>query len=269
MKNQFIGLLLFFFTANCFAQDTVLLDKRQHYSSKKHPHRGKKFASRVKYGRELITINDSTKRLDYCYYYDKERISYGADFTFRHHSLLQIATQRDTSVWKYSKEDKGYRVEKNLGVATEFGFVKQLLPFEPMDIFYALNNNLEDTLWSIDYTTRNHRPILHTKLIPGKIYNSNEVDYLPLLQNGDTLKLLDVQQTHYYLCEPYYHVNTVSFVVAENGRVYNLKIEDGFLSEPEYLMDLLIVLIRMGPYRAAILDGRPVSVKCIVPVKYR
>ena len=93
------------------AQDTIFVTPQVRF---KETEKSKYFSKGYhgEYGREDIIFNDNKMRVEYCYYLDNKRVSYGYTYEFLNDSILQITDskfwQKDSLgnvYWKFKKED--------------------------------------------------------------------------------------------------------------------------------------------------------------------
>jgi hypothetical protein len=261
-------LILMFFICGiaCLGQDTIRVEPSYYYSSDKEPNRGKDFYFRVKYAREDIVYSDTLKRIEYCYYYDNERYSYGKTY----HILSDSTFEIDGVVWHYQNQGDRYFVERYFNNLYERGFVKTLMPFETTGTFATMTAEKIDTLWTTDYSTDKpskpyDRPsrIFHKSNIEGKVYTQNEIDVLPTLLNGDTLTTIHLDAIAGCYSEPLYYLSELQFVITSEGRIVNVEASQGFIDLdfcPEYFMQIVYQIYEKGQFTPAKRKGQNVNV---------
>lgn len=283
IKMKF-GLLIIFLSilsTFSFGQDTIRVEPSKFYTSEEEPTRGKDFASRVKYAREDIVFNQNFRKVEYCYYYDNKRICYGNTYQLIGDSTLQIgdsASSNAIQTWTYRKmKSRQYLVYRFHNGLYEIGKAKELIPFEVIGSLFTMTWDKSDTLWIADYSTvSSNNPYSKPKYsypkasIEGKIYEFEKVDQPPTLLTGELIPDTIMRaRTDRCLSEPYQRVITMSFIVTEDGHIKN--IEQGFGNfDIEYcslyILELMTIISNYGQLKPALLDGKPVNVKCIVNI---
>ena len=278
-----ISLVLYFLltTIPSIAQDTIRVEPTSYYSSQDEPVRGKGFASRVKYAREDIIFNAHHKRIEYCYYYDKERTCFGDTYKLIGDTILQINDSSDSTLnqyWKYEIQDNGdYLVYRHHNGIYETGYAKELVPFILKDL-YILSGDTSDTLWSEHFINYNpnswhYEPqfIYPKKSIKDKIYDLDKVDSTPTFLSGQLLPdTIQHYRTSYCYGEPHLMLRNMIFIVTSEGEIIN--IEQGFGSFdmsfcPYYIQELMIIISKFGPLKPATINGDPVSVRYSINIK--
>lgn len=266
--TQFTIFITTFFLAiaSCYGQDTIRVEASVLYTSDKEPNRGKSFASRAKYAREDIIFSKTHQRIDYCYYYDKERHCYGTDYKLTSDTTIDI----DGEIWNYANQGDKYFMERYFSGTYEYGFAKSLIPLETIGLFTTTTADKIDTLWTTDYTAdKPSRPYdnplwaFHKTKVTGKIYPKDKVDEQPTLLNGDSLRTIYLSRKDGCFSEPYYIVREMKFVVTAAGRIVNIEQSAGNIdmaSCPGYVMDLMRYIIRLGKIKPAKVNGQSVHV---------
>lgn len=252
--------------ANSFGQDTIRVETSTYYNSRKEPHRGKKFASSIRYSREDIVFSATHKRIDYCYYYDKERDCYGTNYHLTSDTTLDI----DGEIWYYKKQGDKYFVARYFNGTYECGYTKSLIPFETVGLFTTTTADKMDTLWTTDYSADSpsepyDKPLwtFHKAKLKDKIYSKDKIDEPPTLLNGDTLRTIYLKRVGSCISEPYYFVRELQFVITKEGRIVNIEQSIGNIDLddcPYYVMDLMRYLLQSGQVNPAKLKGENVNV---------
>lgn len=280
MKIHIFLSILFWLPTPLLGQDTIKVEPSHYYSSKKHPVNGKLFASQVKYGQENIVFSPTKIRVEYCYYYDGVRKSFGGGIYEKlTDSTIQVTHDWDDSVsdlWKYQKQENGlFRIEQRRGDLLETGYATTLVPLKKTITRTTYKNG--DTLWKIDY--KNSRPIWYggrgrpyfTKTkIEGHIYQDFEVDRQPTLLNGDSLtKILPEIARFGCYGEPLKGIRNITFVVTSHGDIKNVEQFEGNLEEfcdGEYMMHLIEKTLALGRLKPGLKNGAPVNSRCYLQV---
>jgi hypothetical protein len=276
-KLQLTSVLASFFLAlaNCPAQDTIRVERSHHYTRKEDPNRGMLFAAKVRYAREDIVFSETHKRIEYCYYYDQQRICYGTNYWLSSDSTIDI----DDIRWHFVRQGRRYFVSRYFDGTYESGYVRSLIPFETIGLFTTTTADRAITLWTTDYRTdRASNPydkprwIFHKTKIQGKLYEPANIDEAPTLLNGEALKPISLQRRDGCYNEPFYQVRELKFVVTETGRIINIEQSIGNIDLdfcPYYVMDLMRALIQYGPLKPAKLKGQNVAVLWTLAVDMR
>ncbi len=246
---------------NSAGQDTVKVEPSIFYTSEKEPQRGKDFASRVKYAREDIIYSDKHRRIEYCYYYDNDRHCYGNTYNITSDSTIQV----DENTWKYTLVGSNYFMEQYFEGTYISGYANSLIPLTFVGTRTTATSDKIDTLWSVNFdNSRSRRGIeLHKTNFYEKVFNSYEVDTPPSLLNGDSLAIIHLERTDVCISSPRYFVNEIQFVVTKSGRIVNIEQSIGNIDIkhcPEYVLDLMRYLVRLGPLRPATVKGKNVDV---------
>jgi hypothetical protein len=276
----------FYTGAGIFAQDTIRIEPPHHYSSAEYPHRGMQFASMVKYAREDIIISPTHKRIEYCFYYDKDRSCYSSDYQLTSDSTLHIYTGNEkweNENWVYKKQnDSSYQVYRRENDIYETGIVKQLIPFERVGHFITMNKNRTDTLWVADYKNTRVQSMFISPVfsltetkISEKVFEMNEVTVLPKLLNGNPIQLtgnIGAIYPGYCYNEPLRRVRTISFIVTKNGDIKNIRNMWGKrihvdLSCPYYFLKYMVKVSALGKLVPAVKNGKKVNCRYSINIK--
>jgi hypothetical protein len=268
------------------AQDTIRIEPPHHYSSAEYPHRGMQFASMVKYAREDIIFLSTHKRIEYCYYYDTERVCYGNDYWLTGDSTLHISMgkeQWENEHWVYKKQnDSTYKVHRLENNIYETGTVRKLIPFERAGRFVTMNESGTDTLWIADYGLEHQRSLFNNPrfsipetAIAGEVFLPGQVDVPPRLMNGDTIQLtgqMGVVFPGFCYNEPYYRVRSISFIVTKEGAIRNIRNMHGKhihidLSCPYYFLKYMVAISALGKLVPAVKDGKNVNCRYTIAVE--
>ncbi|MBI1306681.1 MAG: hypothetical protein GC181_08715 [Bacteroidetes bacterium] len=277
-----INLLLILTIINCHvanSQDTIKTEPSIHYSSAKHPVRGKQFVSGLKYAREDIVFSETKRRVEYCYYYDNERNCHGSDYEFLNDSILLIDNQK----WIYYSIDSiSWEVKTTINDNKTFrktGKVLSLVPLTPIDKLYIISSSNPDTMWIENYLSKNHRKHLGSSggvmvsypkvQFNSKIYPDTEVDQPPVMPGSDSLPVLRMKRNDYCVSEPVRAIRNLTFVVDTSGYIFNIEMFEGNLdttSCPYYFQDLMLLLKSFEPFTPGVKNGEKVPTRCYVEV---
>lgn len=271
MKNICIAIALLQVIAclPCSSQDTVKVDPSIFYSSKTHPDRGKMFAATVKYGREDIIYSENKRTIDYCYYYDNERVCHGYSYEIIGDSVLKI----NDAVWNYKKQGDSYFLSRFFRDTYESGLASNLIPLTTAGTFITTTPGKSDTLWTTDYTAQDpSSPYSHPRFtlyrspVKGKVYPARKVDEVPTFLNGDTIRAIRIKRSN-DVCYGEHLVSrrNISLVITADGRIVNIKPEYEW-SCPYYMLDVARHLSQLGRVNPARKDGKSVHVKWVIQV---
>lgn len=270
-KTLFVFLLLASVRIG-YAQDTVLLDKRIYYRGKACEHHDMNFANKEQFGRELINLSDTVKRVEWCNYCNKKRVSFGRTYTIKNDSVLIESFATMQYSWIYKKTAAGkYEVHRYEDGGIEYGISSRLIPVERRGPFVTVTADKADTLYIINYRqNEKHESFVYPqKKIDGKIYEAAKVDHAPLLLNNDSIPVIHLARTDYCFNEPILWVRSMSCVITKTGRIVNIKQDYGNFEEdwcPTYLMDLMRHIQNMGPLKPAMVNGKPVNVRWVIKI---
>jgi len=279
--KELLILILFFYTISCFSQDTIKIEPSIQYSSKDYPTRSKDFAFKSQFAREDIIFSENKKRVEYCYYYDNERVCFGDCYEILNDSIIQIKTQFSDStseIWNFEiTENNKYLVRRIHNRFTETGVVSSLIPFLKTGKFITQYEGNKDTLWVTDYTNYNFKGPYRTKpnyyfpeaKINGNVYRDFEVDKIPTTVKGDSVIKISLERTDYCLCEPMTAIRTLTFVVTTNGEIKNIRQFEGNFDLqycPFYIMDLTRELILKGRWIPGEIESKKVNVRCYIGI---
>lgn len=264
----------FLLFACCFglksaAQDTIRIEKRVNLSAREF-NNGRAVKSR--YAREDIVLSANSRRIDYCYYYKNSRYCFGDTYTLSGEATLKISDQE----WTYEKQPNGqflvHRLHEGL---YESGLADQLVPLGKIRIasIYPVTG---DTLWMVDYKTFNtadeHRSYFYPKAkTAGKVYEMNQVETMPTFPDGTALpqKIKHSRSDGCYN-EPFYFVDTMSFIVTGQGAIKNIQQEAGNFELaycPQYILELMKIICAYGTLKPATLHGENVQVKYRIAIE--
>jgi hypothetical protein len=263
MKSTYqLSLLFIFLFADTYSQDTVLVGPKYEYSSLEHPHRGKAFASSVKYGREDIIFSPNHKRIEYCYYYDSKRISYGSTYEIVNDSVLF----ENGVKWLYQKViDSLYQISSvdSSTQIIETGYCTSLIPLSPHGRIYSIQIHSGDTLWS----SSRSKICFHPSTISGKIYEYNQVDAIPQHLNGESLNEHSFDRANHCLCEAWITLYMVSFIVTKEGQIKNIRQAFGsFSSHCPYDLARLTGQLASLKVSPATVNGEPVNCRWFMDI---
>ena len=268
-KAAFFLLFAWCFGLEATAQDTIRMEKRVDISPKEF-NNGRFDGSR--YAREDIVLSANSRRIDYCYYYKNKRYCFGNTYTLSGDTLLKISDQE----WTCEKQPNGqflvHRLHEGL---YESGLADQLVPLGKIRIT-SIYPTTGDTLWMVDYKTFNtadlHRSYSYPKAkTAGKVYEMSQVETMPAFPDGTALpqKIKHPRSDGCYN-EPFYFVDTMSFIVTGQGAIKNIRQEWGnfeMTSCPQYILELMKMICRYGTLKPATLHGENVHVKYRIAIE--
>lgn len=282
MKNICICFALLFVNTICsIAQDTLLIEPSIFYSSKEHPYRSKAFAVRAEYAREDIVFSPLHKQVEYCYYYDKERVCFGDTYYLINDSTLQISDSSNVNheIWYYKQvAHRKYEVIRYYGDLQESGQVSSLMPFLKNGQFITKSVHQNDTLWGIDYSNYSKkRPLWRfpkyyfpKSEIDGNIYQDYEVDRFPRTKEGCVLDTIRLVRTDGCSGEPLlWAIKNISFVITKKGEIKNIEQFEGgfnFESYPWYLYELMKAVMSHAPFEPAMINNEKANVQWYVEI---
>jgi hypothetical protein len=280
--KELILLILLVNTLFCFGQDTIKFEPSVFYSSKEYPNRSKAFAFQAQFAREVIMFSETKKRIEYCYYYDNERVCFGESYEILNDSVIQIKSKFSDSIfenWKHKIADNNsYLVQRKYGSYCETGTVNSLMPFLKTGKFITQHQSSKDTLWITDYTNYNFKGPYRTApsyyfpkaKIKEKIYQDFEVDKMPTTIKGDSIFNISLARKDYCLSEPMTAVRTITFVVTSSGEIKNIEQFEGNFDLqycPFYIMELMKQVLSIGRWIPGKVDGKNVNVKCYADIE--
>ncbi|MFK7904852.1 MAG: hypothetical protein AB8B69_06990 [Chitinophagales bacterium] len=281
MKNLCVYFTLLFTNVICsIAQDTLLVEPSIFYSSVEYPYRSKTFAVSAEYAREDIVFNPLHKRVEYCYYYDNQRICFGDTYYLINDSTLQIGDLSDVNheIWYYKQvAPKNYKVTRYYNGLQELGQVNSLMPFLKRGQFITKSILQNDTLWGIDYSDYNiKRPLWRypkyffpKSKVNGKIYQDYDVDRFPRTKEECVLDTIRLARKDVCYGESLLAINNVTFIVTKIGEVKNIEqFEGGFKFEscPFYLYNLMKEIMKHAPFEPAMINNKKVNVRWYVEI---
>ena len=268
-KAAFLLLFTWCFGSEATAQDTIRMEKRVNLSRSEF-NNGRTNKSR--YAREDIVLNANSRRIDYCYYYKNKRYCFGDTYTLSGEATLKISDQE----WAYEKQPNGqFLVHRLHDGLFESGLADQLMPLGKIRIA-SIYPATGDTLWLVDYKTFNtadeHRSYSYPKAkTAGKVYEMNQVETMPTLPDGTALpqKIKHPRSDGCYN-EPFYFVDTMSFIVTGQGAIKNIQQEAGNFDLtycPQYILELMKMICGYGTLKPATLHGENVQVKYRIAIE--
>lgn len=274
-KVSILFFLVFAIHSSCFSQDTIRVEPSIYYSSSDEPTLGKEFHFRVRYAREDIVYSSFHKRIEYCYYYDKERKCFGTTYQLINDTSLSI----DGIVWKCIKAGDKYFLERFFNGTYESGYATSLIPLKTTGLFFTTTADKVDTLWSTDYSADspsnrfdNPRWVFYKTSINGKVFKQTEVDILPKTENGESLKPIFLGRKDACYNEPLVYVSELKFIITKEGRIVNIQQSKGNVDLencPYYMMDLIRYLVQLGKIHPAQKNGVNVNAWYTLKVEMR
>lgn len=265
-----------------FAQDTMKIESSNYYSSLEYPSKGKNFYFNVKLAREDIQINDSQKRVEYCYYYDSMRTCFGTTYQLKEEKYLLFSNplfRYDTNIiWQFCGVPQGFELSHEFLGTHQTAFVKSLIPFEPEKIVTYLDSNKSKVLYTIDYSgvdrRRSHQyPLfLYPQEKPaGRIFDIDQVDIPAFLSNGDSIPTMMQFSENMNSCvsQPLMFISSVSFIVTASGEILNVMPENGNYDMaycPYDLIPLINSIYQFGRMQPAVKNGKNVNVRYKISV---
>jgi hypothetical protein len=191
------------------------------------------------YGQENIVFSENHTKVEYCYYNEDKRISYGYHYRLINDSTLYVG---DTLINGYQEKwtfkhlsNKNYSLYRKINGLRESGEVDCLIPLHQVRPFVATNGN--DTLWETNDFTINNRKYgyyqsnFNVSHIDGKIYEFYEIDNPPNLLNNDTLPTINIEMIHPCLCAPMTWITSVSVIITKEGEIKNIEEALGNISD--------------------------------------
>ncbi len=270
----FIGLSFDFIT---FAQDTIQLDRKSIYYSDTVGALNYKSSlghHKFNYSRELIYFSSDSAKLEYCYYYNYERI-YNKDkvysFTRKKDSIIEIKCNTYKEEWIYNKiNDTLYSLTQYYNNLVEKGYAKSIIPLEKTGAFFVQNLK-EDTIWKtkyIDYIIPEISLFNDYLIDPDSVFVI--VDSMPIYNHGNSDLRIDFQKnlTINYpffenegICSRYF----LSFIIDKSGELINIKFVrscgNSFVER-----SILISIMNLKLFEPGKMKGKPVNVEMIFPI---
>lgn len=228
--------------------------------------------------REDIVYSDTSRKIDYCYYYQEKRHCFGDTYTLLPGSKVAIDAEGDPATrqtWHYRQQADGkYVVDRLHEGLYETGIVNDLIPFGQTSIA-SICPATKDTLWVVEYplyyTGRAYPRYFYPQAkIEGRVYALPEVDTPPLLPDGQPLPVkIQHPRTDGCYNEPLYGVQTLSFIITNTGDIKNIQQAQGNFDInycPFYIMELMRIICNYGRPQPGMLKGEMVNVRYVVEV---
>jgi hypothetical protein len=228
------------------------------------------------YGQENIVFSENHTKVEYCYYNEDKRISYGYHYRLINDSTLYIG---DTLIDGYQEKwtfkqlsNKNYSLHRKNNGLRESGEVDCLIPLHQVRPFVTINGN--DTLWKTNDFTINNRKYgyyhsdFYVSQIAGKIYEFDEVDFLPNLLNNDSLPTINIESIHPCICAPMTWITTVSVTITAKGDIKNIEQALGNISNncSYTMMEINRIIASWGKVKPATVNGTPVNVRWFIRI---
>jgi hypothetical protein len=273
MRTACLITLFAFLRLSSVAQDTIRLEPRVQYYAAIDSVRDRMFAAHARYAKEEIIFSDRHKKIQYCYYYDQERVCYGNEYKIISDSILQTNEEQ----WIYKREGELYKVWRIKKGYYESGYAKSLMPLETIGLFTTTSLNFKDTLWHTDHTKEKpNRPyshpayFFHRHKIAGKIYDVREMDSLPPILKAQMPLELKIDPDNFCINDAMSRHHRISFILTANGRMVNFeqrKDDPEVQFCPYEVLDILRQLYSTFLVKPVLLDGKPVNVRCYLIIK--
>lgn len=265
-----------------FAQDTMKIESSKYYSSLEHPLKDKSFYFNVQLAREDIHLNDSQKRVEYCYYYDSTRSCFGTTYQLKDEKHLLFSNplfRFDTNIiWQFRVVPQGFELSHEFLGTHQTAFVESLIPFEPEKIVTYLDSNKSKVLYTIDYSVIDRRRSHQFPLFAypqekpaGRIFDLDQVDIPAFRSDGDSIPTTMQFSKNMNSCvsQPLMFISSVSFIVTAGGEIINVMPENGNYDMaycPYDLIPLINSIYQLGRMQPAIKNGKNVNVRYVLNV---
>lgn len=254
-----------------FSQDTIYYDHKVSYNSGDNPIRGKEFVANLEFAREDIILDENTTRVEYCYYYDNERICHGNTYRILNDSTLI----ENESIWNYKKVyDNNFSIWRNDSLIVEYGQASSMMPLQKTGLFFTVNKLSKDTLWQMDYTNYNpsnpyRKPLFNYYLshIHGKVYEYSDIEVPPTQKDYSSLNSVRITP-EYCLSQPYMDITLVTCIITKEGRILNVEQALGGLDKncPYTLQEIITEISKWKEIKPAKIKGRPVNVRWFITI---
>lgn len=255
-----------------YAQDTIRSGASIHYTSTVDPVRDKTFAARAKYAKETIVFSPTHQKIEYCYYYDDERVCFGNEYEIISDSLLK----KDDQEWFYKQVGSRYYIRRYNKGLYESGYAKSLVPLIVDGQLTTTSLDYQDILWHADYTDYNTEPrhltpnyFFHSINIEGKIYQAKKLSHISPMLKGDTIIKLKLDPDNICYGSPYILQLYLFFTITDKGRLVNFEQRKGsniIQPCPYDVLDLVRQLYLRHPFQSITRKGKAVNVRCMIRV---
>ena len=262
-----LGLLIW--TDKSLAQDTTYLDSKTEYFTKNGDSYEKLRTLKIfpKYSREKIQTSRDSFKIEYCYYFDKQR--HVSNYT-KYYSIICDSILTDNGIkWYFKKlSENNICVEKHDSCFTERGIVYSIIPFIKNGKFINLNEQNDTILIEHFEMDKYVSTSIPKTVFKDSIYTI--VDELPKFPSkyGDLKnyisKHLTFPEVFAESCiQGKVYVKTV---ITSKGEIKNIEILRGV--DPLLDNEALKVISRLPEFEPAKLNGKAVNVYFIIPVKF-
>ncbi len=276
---KYITLILIGFLFNLIisAQDTLSLDLKKEYYKESDTigilqHYVKNIYYKADYSRELIHFTKDSAKLEYCFYYDKERYCLKNRtyyFSLSEDSIISVTYNGYNEKWQYkSLTDSLYSLSRLTNNIIETGYAKNLMPLEKFGDFFLIDLN-NDTLCKINYTE-----IIFPKLTLKDAPTIDSIyvicDSMPIYPGGLDKMRQDLIKNIKYdmpITESYPICGTIffSFVIDKQGKMKDVEIirscDNGFVEKA-----VLIALNNLDTFKNGFMNNKPVNVRFTLPL---
>lgn len=260
---------LSFWTKNSTAQDTINLDPKIEYFSKKGDsyEELRRYKVFPKYSREIIKTSRDSLKIEHCYYFDNKRNTNNDTEYFRILNDSIVFTNNEK--WNFKKQtDSVFIVSKKDSCFIEKGTASSVIPFIKNGDFVHFNNQ-NDTLLIEHFEKGKYIYTITPKtVIKDSVYM--KVDKLPKFPSkyGDLQTYISKR-----LIFPAVHAESsiqgkvyIRTILTSKGKISNIKILRGV--DPELDNEALKVISRLPEFEPARLNGKAVNVYFTIPVKF-
>ena len=270
-------MFLFLISSKSYSQDTLLLDNQIKYYSESDSvdilsFYAKNIYYRADYSRELIKFDNDSAKLEYCFYYDNERIFHeNKIYSFKtiHDSIVTVYYNQYSENWNYMQvNDSLFFLSRKHGNLIEKGFAKTIIPLEKLGVFNVLDSE-KDTLWMIKYSNFVYPEFItyETQLNDSAFYIC---DSMPVYRNKESNFRIEFQKNlRFYspiiesdiFCGRF----LLSFVIDKNSQLKNIKFErscgNGYIEQ-----SILRALGNSFNFECGYMKDKPVNIKMTFPI---
>lgn len=280
LHKNLIFVILLLFPIATKAQDTIKIGPSYTYNEAEYRSLyGKGFHG--EYGREDIIFSDNHKRIEYCYYYNNERICKGHDYfitdsTFAIEMSFNSSDYSDLNLYKYHKLNNGkYLISRDTPQYYETAIATEIFPLIIEGQKSTISKTNADTLWTTDYVYNKYNfshPFPYEKIniykntVKEKVYDYNQVEYGPTYSNG--LKLDTLHSLNYNVCISQLADLSIMLVctITSEG---NIKVSDIITDNTSCLGTAQHLVLRINNFeklKPATVNTEAVNVRWFIPV---
>lgn len=280
LHKYLIIAILLLFSGAINAQDTIKIGPSYTYTEAEYSSLyGKGFHG--EYGREDIIYSDNHKRIEYCYYYNNERICKGHDYfitdsTFAIEENYNSSEYSDLLLYKYQKLDTGkYLIRRDTPQFYETAIATEIFPLIIEGQKSTISKINADTLWTTDYVYNKYNyshPFPYEKIniykntVKGKVFDYNQIEYGPTYTNG--LKLDTLHSLNHNVCISQLSGLTIMLVctITTEGKI---KVSDIITDNMGCLGTAQHLVLRLNNFKelnSATVNGEAVNARWFIPV---